>query len=126
MSEKIVEISEDSLLWIDERYNRLRKENKEQKKEIERLNNIIAKNEYSADELNEIERLNKRIEDLNIINEEHQMLNAMIRKELQQKENIIKEVREYIKEACWLDEVNKPNSLGHKQTMKVLEILDKE
>ena len=44
---------------------------------------------------------------------------------IQQKENIIKEVREYIKDACWLDEVNKPNSLGHKQTMKILEILDK-
>jgi len=40
--------------------------------------------------------------------------------------HIIKEVREYIKGACWLDEVNKPNALGHKQTMKVLEILDKE
>ena len=45
----------------------------------------------------EIERLNKRIEDLNIINEEHQILNGMIRKELQQKENIIKEVREWAK-----------------------------
>lgn len=45
---------------------------------------------------------------------------------IQQKENVIKEVREYIKEACWLDEVNKPNALGHKQTMKILEILDKE
>ena len=46
--------------------------------------------------------------------------------QLQQKENIIKEVREYIKDACYLDEINYPNSLGHKQTMKVLEILDKE
>lgn len=44
----------------------------------------------------EIERLNKRIEDLNIINEEHRVLNGMIRKELQQKETIIKEVREYV------------------------------
>ncbi len=40
--------------------------------------------------------------------------------------SIIKEVREYIKDACYLDEINYPNSLGHKQTMKVLEILDKE
>ena len=40
-------------------------------------------------------QLNKRIEDLNTINEEHQILNGMIRKEIQQKENIIKEVREY-------------------------------
>ena len=46
----------------------------------------------------EIERLNKRIEDLNTINEEHKTLNGMIRKELQQKENIIKEVREYIED----------------------------
>ena len=44
----------------------------------------------------EIERLKERIEDLNIINEEHQILNGMIRKELQEKENIIKEAREYI------------------------------
>ena len=48
------------------------------------------------------------------------------KEEIERLHNIIKEVREYIKEACWLDEVNKPNSLGHKQTMKVLEILDKE
>ena len=34
MSEKIVEISEESLMWIDERYNRLREENI-------RLHNII-------------------------------------------------------------------------------------
>ena len=46
----------------------------------------------------EIERLKERIKDLNTINEEHQILNGMIRKELQQKENIIKEVREYILE----------------------------
>ena len=31
----------------------------------------------------EIERLNKRIEDLNIINEEHQMLNGKLREELE-------------------------------------------
>ncbi len=49
-----------------------------------------------------------------------------LERKLQQKENIIKEVREYIKDACYLDEINYPNSLGHKQTMKVLEILDKE
>ena len=46
----------------------------------------------------EIERLKERIKDLNTINEEHQILNGMIRKELQQKENIIKEVREYIED----------------------------
>ena len=46
--------------------------------------------------------------------------------EIERLESIIKEVREYIKDACYLDEINYPNSLGHKQTMKVLEILDKE
>ena len=40
----------------------------------------------------EIERLNIRIEDLITIIEEHQILNEMIRNQLQQKENIIKEV----------------------------------
>jgi archaellum component FlaC len=44
----------------------------------------------------EIERLKERIEDLNTINGEHQILNGMIRKELQQKESIIKEAREKI------------------------------
>ena len=76
--------------------------------------------------LDEIERLKK-------INEEHQILNGMIRKELQQKENIIKEVREYIEkekaklplgrndftcEMVYSDEVILANEL--------LEILDKE
>lgn len=40
-------------------------------------------------------------------------------------QNIIKEVKEYIEDACYLEETNYPNCLGHKQTMKVLEILDK-
>ena len=47
------------------------------------------------------------------------------KKKYQEANNIIKEARKYIKEACWLDEVNKPNALGHKQTLKVLAILDK-
>lgn len=65
----------------------------------------------------EIERLNKRIEDLNIINEEHRILNGMIRKELQQKENIIKEVREYIANSFITgDEIFRT---------EILEILDK-
>ena len=34
MSEEMVEISEESLMWIDERYNKLREENK-------RLHSII-------------------------------------------------------------------------------------
>jgi hypothetical protein len=65
----------------------------------------------------EIERLKERIEDLNIINEEHQILNGMIRKELQQKENIIKEVREYIEKNYIY--------IQHVTYNKLLEILDK-
>ena len=49
-----------------------------------------------------------------------------IKEEIERLHSIIKEVREYIEDACWLDEINKNNILGHKQTMKVLEILDKE
>lgn len=67
----------------------------------------------------EIDRLNKRIDDLNIINEEHRILNGMIRKELQQKENIIKEVREYIESYMPNYDFDKTNLL------KILEILDK-
>ena len=52
MSEKIVEISEESLMWIDERYNRLREENK-------RLNNII--NELEKYCIEEIEDYSKEI-----------------------------------------------------------------
>jgi len=55
-----------------------------QDKEIEQLKDVI-KNKH----LKEIERLNN-------INEEHRILNGELRKELQQKENIIKEFREYI------------------------------
>lgn len=65
-------------------------------KELKHFNDILEN--QNLDKAKEIERLNKRIEDLKIINEEHQILNRMIRKELQQKENIIKEVREYIEE----------------------------
>ena len=44
---------------------------------------------YYRDIIKEIERLKN-------INEEHRILNGKLRKELQQKENIIKEVREYV------------------------------
>jgi hypothetical protein len=43
--------------------------------------------------------------------------------EVEKKQVIIDEAIAYIEEACWLDEVNKPNSLGHKQTIKVIETL---
>ena len=40
--------------------------------------------------------LEEEIERLKNINEEHRILNGELRKELQQKENIIKKVREYV------------------------------
>ena len=43
--------------------------------------------------------------------------------DVEDKDRRINRAIEYIKSASWLDEVNKPNSLGHKQTIKVLEIL---
>ena len=50
--------------------------------------NLLEQIRIKQEEKNEeIERLNKRVEDLNTINEEHKVLNGMIRKELQQKEN---------------------------------------
>ena len=70
----------------------------------------------------EIERLNKRIEDLNIINEEHKTLNGMIRKELQQKENIIKEVREKIR--YWQQDYIE-TFISTDELDEILEILDK-
>lgn len=64
MSEKIVEISEDSLMWIDERYNRLREENKQLHSIIKEVreypdnakdNYIINKHQYvNFDNIREI------------------------------------------------------------------------
>ena len=94
----------------------------EELKEITRLCGVIKEKDK------EIERLNKRIDDLNIINEEHRILNGMIRKELQQKENIIKEVREHIETIV----KNTPSSMRKDYAnmllidyKKLLEILDK-
>lgn len=54
--------------------------------------NTIADLEYANDEkADEIERLNKRVEDLKTINEEHQILNGMLRKEIDRLNNIIEE-----------------------------------
>ena len=66
-------------------------------KEVERLekvnqmllNSMVT--EAHTKETKEIERLKN-------INEEHRILNGELRKELQEKENIIKEAREYIEE----------------------------
>lgn len=88
----------------------------------------------------ERDRIVEEINRLKGIDESHQRLNGELReendiaqekvksaiKEIERLHSIIKEVREYIKDACYLDEINYPNSLGHKQTMKVLAILDKE
>ena len=71
----------------------------------------------------EIERLKERIKDLNTINEEHQILNGMIRKELQQKENIIKEVREYIEDRY--DGEVLTHTFDKDNVGELLEILDK-
>lgn len=72
----------------------------------------------------EIKRLNKRIEDLNTINEEHRILNGMIRKQLQQKENIIKEAREYIDHyAIENEDYSKIYSVEEED---LIDILDKE
>lgn len=77
----------------------------------------------------EIEKLKERIKDLNTINEEHQILNGIIRKELQQKENIIKEVRECI-EKEYVQMKNKEYNLSWNNLeyiiKELLEILDKE
>jgi len=76
--------------------------------------------------VNEIERLKERIEDLNIINEEHQILNGMIRKELQQKENIIKEVRENINKKLNINSDYVDYDFGTELLrQEILEILDK-
>ena len=59
------------------------------------------------------------IERLKNINEEHRILNGELRKELQEKENIIKEVREYI-------ETLNEYGIGKNAKKELLEILDKE
>jgi archaellum component FlaC len=69
----------------------------------------------------EIERLKERIEDLNTINGEHQILNGMIRKELQQKESIIKEAREKIDNTTINCE-----GVAEDLVCDIYEILDKE
>ena len=59
----------------------------------------------------------KEIERLKKINEENRILNGELRKEIQQKENIIKEVREYIQ--------NPIHEMSVKSYQELLEILDK-
>ena len=52
--------------------------------------------------------------------------NKQLKSQLQQKENIIKEVREYIKENCIDDEFEINLTFKERNIKKVLEILDKE
>lgn len=103
------------------------------KAEVEKLNRLISQKEQKWEKwTTEKQILSSKMSDYlckyqNIKREYTKQIKISTdrKKEIERLENIIKEAREYIKEACWLDEVNKPNSLGHKQTMKVLEILDK-
>lgn len=46
----------------------------------------------------EIQELNKRVEDLKTINEEHQILNGMLREEIKILNNIIKRMEEDLRE----------------------------
>ena len=64
----------------------------------------------------------KEIERIKNINEEHRILNGELRKELQQKENIIKEAKEYIELIKTLAMVDKINIFS---ISKFKEILDK-
>lgn len=62
---------------------------------------IMTKEDYDRNVeqlLLEKTKAEQEIERLKNINEEHRILNGELRKELQQKENIIKEVRKYIEE----------------------------
>ena len=63
------------------------------------------------------------IERLKNINEEHRILNGELRKELQQKENIIKEVREYIQDRY--DGEVLTHTFDKDNVGELLEILDK-
>lgn len=58
----------------------------------------------------EIQELNKRVEDLKTINEEHQILNGMLRKENDRLNNIINEFER------WLEEMKKYYGVGYYDT----------
>ena len=65
----------------------------------------------------------KEIERIKNINEEHRILNGELRKELQQKENTIKEVREYIQDRY--DGEVLTHTFDKDNVGELLEILDK-
>jgi len=112
LGDKLNIVYEDTLLEITPEL--MKKTILKQDKEIEQLKDVI-KNKH----LKEIERLKN-------INEEHRILNGKLRKELQQKESIIKEVREYIynKEINTLH-FNSKDFLDTSIATELLEILDK-
>ena len=89
--------------------------------EIERLNKELEKYKYSADELNEIERLTKQNKALNEMYE-------LTKKEYIRLNNIIKEVREYIEEHRIQNKYSFEYDLFQRNTRvsELLEILDKE
>ena len=88
--------------------------------EIERLNKELEKYKYSADELNEIERLTKQNKALNEMYE-------LTKKEYIRLNNIIKEVREYIEKHIWTDsEYPYYMEMASEDYDELLEILDKE
>ena len=96
---------------------------------VQEANDLDNFNIFTDEEqelVDEIERLKERIEDLNTINEEHRILNGEIRKELQQKENIIKEVREVINKGLNINSDYVEYDFGTELLrQEVLEILDK-
>ena len=69
----------------------------------------------------------EEIERLKNINEEHRILNGKLRKELQEKESIIKEVREYIKQTGqYLEDIKRFKvDVLEPDYLNILEILDK-
>lgn len=95
---------------------------------IGKLNALYVGEKNCLEELITIyDEKDKEIERLKKINEEHRILNGELRKELQQKENIIKEVREYIEKAE-LGEDTEGDTVYLKDDLcgvELLEILDK-
>lgn len=79
----------------------------------------------------EVQELNKRVEDLKTINEEHQILNGMLRKENDRLNNIINEfdklIKNEINESKLEDDYERVDSLEYcLATLKELKGVDKE
>ena len=90
------------------------------------VNDLAEAVKYNDRLVKENKELYKEIERLKNINEEHRILNGEIRKELQQKENIIKEVREVINKGLNINSDYVEYDFGTELLrQEVLEILDK-